>query len=163
MASAASAGDYLPGATVVSAKNSNAPAVTKGKVMKWDTSNDGYVTTSAAANELGPFAVCAVAAASGDINVTVVTAGRVFVTADGTIEPGDLVESSASTAGEVITYAETSIAATPTQANVQGAMREWRTVIGRYIGHVDEIANNTAKTDAADGDIICIALNVMNG
>lgn len=162
MTSAVEAGDYLTGAKLEYAKNSNAPAVSKGVVMKWDTTNDGFVKTSAAADELGPFAVCAAAAASGDTKVLVVTSGRVFVTADGTIEPGDLVESSSSTAGQVVTYAESSIAATPTQANVQAAMREWRTVIGRYIGHVDELNGSTAPTDAADGDIICIELNVAN-
>src|SRR5574341_1257495 len=110
---ALAAGDYFPNATLEYAKNSGAAAVTKGVLMKWDPTGDGYIITTADADETGPFAVCVKAAVSGDTRVLVATKGYVAVTADGIIEPNDLVQAASATAGQVIAWAANAIAATP--------------------------------------------------
>lgn len=153
------AGDYLPGAIIKYVKNGGASAVTKGVVMRQDTSNDGYSVESADASILGPFVVCVEAAASSATQVLVAMHGTVAVTADGTIEPYDVVQMSASTDGQVIAYAESTITATPTQADVQEAMREDARKVGTYVGK-EGTGDGVIVADAADGDVILVDLDL---
>lgn len=154
------AGDYVEGATLLVVKKATGATRTKGLVCKWDPSGDGMIEASAAVDQESQsgWAVTAANALSGDTTFTVVADGIVAVTADGTIEPGDPVMCSSSTAGQVVTYTARSITATPTQTDVEEARDEWATVVGTYLGHEDEVNSNSVPTDAADGDVIYIKL-----
>lgn len=155
------AGDYLesPRLEIKYVKNGGAAAVSKGVVMRWDPTNDGFSVETADSSILGPFAVCVEAAAASATQVLVCTHGTVAVTADGTIEPYDLVQMSSSTDGQVVAYVEATIDTTPTQADVQEAMREHRRIVGTYVGK-EGTGDGVIVADAADGDVILVDLDL---
>jgi len=96
---------------------------------------------------------------SGDDILFLKAGAEVYVTADGAIKPHANVMVSASTAGEVITYAVTAIDATPAQADVEAARDEFTKIVGVYLGHEGEgESEGKPVTDAADGDKIRIRL-----
>lgn len=144
------AGDYEPGALLLTMDN-NATAITKGKLLKADTTNGGVVLTTADASEEGPWYVAAETVTSTGQNVACVAGGTVWVTADGAIKVGNLVQAASATAGEVIAYVETAA------SDADSALQHKR-VVGRYLGHENEIARRAVATDAADGDIIAILM-----
>ncbi len=91
------------------------------------------------------------------INVAV-GGGEWYVKADGAIKPYAQVQMSGSTAGEVVTYASTTIDTTPAQADVVAARDEFKKIVGIYVGHEGEGLGGTVPTDAADGETIRIRL-----
>lgn len=108
------AGDYLPGAKLVSEKKATNAAPSIGDVLTVQSNVWATAPTSAA---LGPFRVAvgksgpSPAPVNADLTVSAVYAGIVYVTADGTINPGSLVTpNGASTAGRVVAYTPTSVA-----------------------------------------------------
>lgn len=80
---------YEPGATLAMVPKYTLNAVTKGKVLAWDTTENTYLLKPAAANLLGPFAVAVKSAATTDpIVLVTVPESMVYVEAGGTIKPG---------------------------------------------------------------------------
>lgn len=118
--------------------------ITRGDIMNraTGTTPDSYQTcpTSGA----GPFAFAmeTVTAAQAKSKISAITYDtEVYVTADGAIEPGAFVMTSATTAGQVIAW--TGNTAT-------------NRICGVYLGHGGEADGGVARTAAADGDIIKI-------
>lgn len=151
------AGDYFPGAHIERAKAGSTVAIAKGLLLKWDRSGDGWITTSAAADELGPFAVAVEAMATGGTQVTVCTRGYVAVTADEVLEPNDLVQASDSTAGQVDKFVTATIDAAATD-DIKRARDEDARKVGRYITDNEDLGDGVLAVDAADGDVVIIDL-----
>jgi len=147
------AGDYLPGAVLITGPKGTAAAIAQGDVVMCDTTNHVWVSVPAAAAQIGPFGVAAKAAATTDTTVSVVIEGRAYVTADGVIHPVHYVMNSASTIGRVIEWAS-DVSALGT-AGVNSLK-----VIGQYEGHETEGDQKTLPTNTAATDVVRIALGV---
>lgn len=162
------AGDYLQGAELISepkATSGGIATIAIGDVLSVDVTHVYRTAPTSAA--LGPFRVCVgktgpiPAPVVSDTTVSAVKKGVVYVTADGTINPGDLVTpNGVTTAGRVITYVATSVATgtTPNAGDVVAARDEFRRVCGTYLGHENEGGFSAPATAAAQGDIIRIEL-----
>lgn len=112
--------------------------ITRGHVCIQDTATtpDSWKTATAGVTA-GPFVICINAdAATADTHFTACVSGEVTVKADGAIEPGKYVMSSAATAGEVVVWDGTNASAK----------------VGVYLGD----KGNNAVEAAADGDVIRI-------
>ena len=138
-------------------------AILPGKVVKLTESTGVGAIAPASAGVKGPFGVVPrlyPVNVDADDTFTVITGGgEVYVKADGAIKPNSRVQCSASTAGEVVAYVVAAAGTTPTEAEVEAAGEAFNQVVGTYLGHVDEGSGLAAEaTDAADGDIIRIAL-----
>lgn len=141
---------------VLTVGKNNSAAIKAGDVCCPDTATnpDSYKTAPASAGVTGPFVVCV----NKDVATTTTSFAAAFpgsmvtVTADGAIEPGTEVECSSSTAGQVVAFTPTTVGTTFVQANVAAAQSDRLRVVGRYIGHEDEITGKTPATAAADGE-----------
>jgi len=147
------AGDYLPGATIITGPKGGAAAIAKGDVVMCDTTNHVWVSVPAVASQVGPFGVAAAAAATTDTTVSVVIEGRAWVTADGVIHPVHYVMNSASTVGRVIEWVSDVSAAGPAGVN---SLK----IIGQYEGHENEGTQKTLPTNSAATDLVRITLGV---
>lgn len=150
------AGDYFPGAKIRHVKQGTTTAIAKGLVTRWDQTNDGYTVESADASILGPFAVCVIASSAGATQFTACVKGEVAVTADGTIEPYDLVQMSSSTDGQVITFATATVDGAGTDV-IKAVRDNDARIVGQYIGK-EGTGDGVIVADASDGDVIMIDL-----
>jgi hypothetical protein len=120
-----------------------ATAITKGKLLVLDPTNDNYIVATAAATAAGRFVVAIKDAAAADTKILVAKKGPVSVTADGAIGPHNPVIKSATTAGEVIEGTAASVG-----------------IVGNYMGHTNGTEHDgEVVTAAADGEVIWIDLN----
>ncbi len=161
------AGDYLQGAQLASEIKSASDSTTKIGDVCTVQSNVWLTAGTSGSTAMGPFRVAVsgsgytTAGAStiqtADTSFTALVDGFVYVTADGTIQPGSLVTpSGASTGGRVVAYTATAIITTPLQADVQKARDEFKLACGVYEGHANEGSVAAVPTAAAQGDIIRI-------
>ena len=157
MGSTEYAGGYEPGAYILQLQKASSGAIARGVVVDLNTSTNVWRTapTSGAA---GKFGVCTKAAADGELVLDVCLKGVVYLTSDGTIQPGRRVIVSATTAGQVIQYAASTVGGTFSQAEVIAAGGDFNRVVGTYLGKVDENDGKNPPTAAADGDIIRVLL-----
>lgn len=164
-----SAGDYIQGAQLTSEVKSSSDSTTKIGDVCTVQSNVWATATTSGAGSKGPFRVAvsgsgytstgASTIQTTDTTFSALVDGFVYVTADGTIQPGALVTpAGASTAGRVIAYTATSVATgtTPAAGDVVAARDEYRLVCGVYEGHANEGSVNAPATAAAQGDVIRI-------
>jgi hypothetical protein len=162
-----SAGDYLPGALLTTEIKANNDSTLKIGDVCTVQSNVWTTAGTSGASAKGPFRVAVsgsgytTAGASTiqttDTSFSALVEGYVYVTADGTIQPGALVTpNGATTAGRVVAYVATTIPTTPLQADVQNARDEFRLACGVYEGHAGEGSVNAVPTAAAQGDVIRI-------
>jgi hypothetical protein len=154
-----SAGDYIQGAQLTTEIKSASDSTTKiGDVCSVQSTVWKTCPTSASQ---GPYRVAvsgsnytstgASTIQTADTSFSALVDGFVYVTADGVINPGDLVTPiGATTAGRVITYV---VNGAPTAAT---ASSEWRLPCGVYEGHANEGSVAAVPTAAAQGDIIRI-------
>jgi|SRR5215831_1879877 len=147
------AGDYLPGATIITGPKGGAAAIAKGDIVNLDSTNHVWVSVPAVAAQIGPFGVAAAAAATADTTVSVIVEGRAYVTADGVIRPVHYVMNSASTVGRAIEWVSDVSAAGPAGVN---SLK----VIGQYEGHENEGTQKTVPTNTAATDVVRITLGV---
>jgi len=147
------AGDYLPGATLITGPKGTSAAIAMGDVVMLDSTNHVWVSTPASAAQIGPFGVASRAAATADTTVSVIIEGRAYVTADGVIHPVHYVMNSASTVGRVIEWAS-DVSALGT-AGVNSLK-----VIGQYEGHETEGDQKTLPTNSAATDVVRVTLGV---
>ena len=163
-------GSLQPGAGhgVITVGKDAVNAISVGAVVVPDTSTapDAYKIAPASATVLGPFGVCVnKAAAAADTAFAMALPGSlVAVKAQGAIEVGKEVQCSASVAGSVAVFAQSTISASPTQPEVQNARDDRLRVVGRYICHDTgvEMSGKTPATAAADGDTIIILLGGLS-
>lgn len=161
-------GSVQPGAQVITVGKDGTNAIAVGSVCVPDTATtpDSYKIAPASAGNKGPFVVCVnkAAAAADRAFAAALPGSLVTVTADGAIEAGMEVQCSSSTAGQVVAFVAATIAATPTQANVQDAQADRLRVVGRYMGKENELTGKVpgqaygGSSAAADGDLIIIRL-----
>lgn len=159
MGSSVVTGDIISTTCVVEYLPKTSAAITKGDLVQY--SSTGFLTTAASANLQGPFAVAVETKAS---STTVVKAVRnkgamVYVTSDGTINPGNYVGNASGTAGRVIAFVAQTV--TNDTTGIKKARDEAKLIVGHYCGHVDEGNGDTdsaayavAPTNAAQGDVI---------
>lgn len=147
----------IPGSFPLRLNKATGITVTRGKVCKLDagTSPDSWVTTSAAADQYGPFVIPTETVGTGVLKFSTRGNDIWYLKADGAIEPGSPVQASASTAGEVVAFVETTIDATPGQAELQDAQDDRLRQIGICLGKADNW-NTGAPTAAADGDLVAV-------
>lgn len=157
-------GSVWPGGnmTVLSVGKAINAAIALGGVCVPDTgtSPDSYKIAPASAGNLGPFVVCVnKAAATTDPSFAAAFPGTIVaVKADGAIEVGKEVQCSSSTAGEVVVFAASDVTSSPTETTIEAALNDRLRVVGRYLGHENEITGKVPATAAADGDVILIKL-----
>ena len=137
-------------------------AISVGAVCVPDTGTnpDSYKIAPASAGNTGPFVVCVnKAAATTDPSFAAAFPGSVVtVKADGAIEPGMEVQCSSATAGEVVVFAASDVTSSPTETTIETALKDRQRVVGRYLGHENELTGKVPATAAADGDLIVINL-----
>jgi hypothetical protein len=131
-------GSVQPGAEVWTVGKDATNPISIGAVCVPDTATtpDSYKIAPAADGQAGPFVVCVnKAAAATDTAFAAAFPGSfVTVKAQGAIEVAKPVYTSATVAGSVSATAGTNA------------------VVGRYIGHENEITGKTPATAAADGE-----------
>jgi hypothetical protein len=119
----------------------------------------GYKQCPATTLQVGPFVVC--------VNKAAVAADRTFAAAfpgttvvmkaQGAIQVGAEVQNSATVSGAVMAFAGSAVA-TPTAAEVLAVQADRLRVVGRYLGHENEMTGGAPATDAADTDLVVIRL-----
>lgn len=153
------AGQYagLPGSFSIRLNKATGITVTRGVLCKKDTSTDpdSWVTTSAAADQYGPFAVPIETVGTGKLKFSARFNDVVYLTCDGVIEPGSAVQAATATAGQVITFTDATIAVTPTQTDVTEVMNERKRQVGICLGTA-ETWNTGAPAASADGDLVAV-------
>lgn len=159
MGSTEYAGGYEPGAYIVQLQKatSGGSAIIRGVIVDLNTSTNVW-RVAPTTGSAGKFGISTKAAADGDAVVDVCLKGVVYATADGTIQPGRRVIVSATTAGQVIQYAASTVGGTYAQAEVIAAGGDFNRVVGTYLSKVDEMDGKNPPTAAADGDIVRILL-----
>jgi hypothetical protein len=155
-----SAGDYFPGVRIRQLNKATAggtAVIARGDVL-WQNGANVFQTAAVSGNKF-PFAVCTRAPLATDSTVDGIWEAIVYVTADGVINPGNMVTpNGATTPGRVVQYVATSISTTPAQADVSSAEAEFRTVFGVYEGHENENSLNNPGTPSAQGDVIRVRM-----
>lgn len=158
MASTVAAGDTEQHCIVRYVKKHASNAQTKGKICTaaaglWDT---------AATSADGPFGVCTTSAGATDTVVEMCLWGLVWATADGSVNPSRPIQMSASTAGEFVDYAASTVANDTT--GIKAARDEFKQVIGMYLNEVDEGdgEGGTVQTAIADGGTGLVFLGKIN-
>jgi len=141
-------GSVQPGhQTVLSVAKDAVNPINAGDVCIRDTgiTPNGYKKATAAAGVTGPFVVCVNKnAAAADTAFSAAFPGTfVTVKAQGVIAPGSPVYASASAAGQV-------------------AAAGTGDIVGRYLGHENELTGKIPGTSAADGDLIVIRIGGTN-
>ena len=158
----ATAGDMAKTSGMWVISRNAAGTIVKGNVCQFDGSGDVLQEPTTQTGDRGNgFCVALEAGTSGN-NIRVVIGGYVYVVADGTIVPNNLVKASGSTAGEVIASEEPQDSTageantTEIQADIDSARDFYGKAVGRYLGHQLE---EDDPTDAANGDIVAIGLS----
>lgn len=155
MASPVSAGDIVGELCRVVTVKSTGATINQGDVVQYTST--GFQQAPASANLAGPFFVC-FKAITTQATVDVVEEGEVYVVADGTINPGNYVQTSSSTAGRVVAFAGRA-GYTADTVGIKNAAIDWQRVVGIYQGHVDEGApTGGTPTNAATADTIRMLL-----
>lgn len=122
-------------------------AITAGDICNIDTGTAPDSLRTAPTSGTAPFYGCTETAAIGTTGVSVCYDGEFVTTADGAIEPNQVVVSSATTAGRV------------TGRAAEAANR----VVGRYLRHIGEKSGAAnAPTPAAANEKIVIKLGAEN-
>ena len=158
----AAAGDLAKTAGAIVISSNAGGTISKGDLVYFDSSGDVLQgDTGQTGDRSGGFGVALEAGSSGN-NIRVVIGGYVYVVAGGTISSNNLVKGSAGTAGEVIvndypvnSTLNTIFAETEVEVDIDIARDFLGKCVGRYLGHQLQEEN---PTDAADNDIIAIAL-----
>jgi len=131
-------------------------AISVGAVCVPDTATtpDSYKIAPAAAPVPGPFVVCINrAAAAADTAFAAAFPGSVVtVKAQGAIEVGKEVQCSATVAGSVAAFVATTLTGAYVQADQIAAQTDRLRVVGRYLGHENELTGKVPATAAADGE-----------
>lgn len=129
------------------------------------SSPKSYKLCPATTLQVGPFVVCVnKAAAIADRTFAAAFPGTlVVVKAQGAIDVGAEVQNSATVAGSVMAWVATTQTASYVQADVIAGINDMRRIVGRYIGHENEMVGASATSPgpasaAADGDNIVIRL-----
>lgn len=155
----ATAGQFvgLPGSFPVRLNKATGITVTRGLVCKRDVSTDpdSWVTTSAAADQQGPFAIPVETVGTGKLKFSTRYNDVFYLTADGDIEPGSPVQAATATAGQVIAFADSEVTTTPTQSGVQAVQADRKRVIGICLGSADTW-NTGAPVKAVDGGLAAV-------
>lgn len=158
------AGQYagLPGSFSVRLNKATGITVTRGVLCKVDTGTnpDSWVTTSAAADQQGPFAVPVETVGTGKLKFSARYNDVVYLTADGTIEPGSPVQAATATAGQVIAFADSAVTTTPTQSDVQAVQADRKRVVGVALGSADTW-NTGAPAAATDGGLVAVFVPIQ--
>lgn len=154
----------LPGSFGVRLNKASGITITRGLVTKVDpsTNPDSYVTTSAAANQLGPFAIPVETVGTGKTKFSTRYNDVFYLRADGVIEPGSKVQAATATAGEVIAFAETTLGAAYSQAEQQNEQDDPKRVIGTCLGTA-ETWNTGSPLASADGDLVAVFVPAPGG
>jgi hypothetical protein len=158
VASTEYAGGYEPGAYILQLQKASSGAITRGVVVDVNTSTNVW-RTAPTTGSAGKYGVCTKTAADGDLVVDVCLKGVVYLTADGVIQPGRRVQVSATTAGQVIQFADATVGGTYAEAEVEAAGANWNRSVGTYLGHVDENDGKFPPTASADGEVIRVLLD----
>lgn len=147
----------LPGSFPVRLNKATGITVTRGVLCKRDTSTDpdSWVTTSAAADQYGPFAVPVETVTTGKTKFSTRYNDVFYLTADGDIEPGSPVQAATATAGQVIAFTDATIAVTPTQTDVTEVMNERKRIVGIALGSADTW-NTGSPVKATDGGLVAV-------
>lgn len=147
----------LPGSFPVRLNKATGITVTRGLLTKKDTSTDpdSYVTTSAAANQQGPFAVPVETVGTGKTKFSTRYNDVFYLTADGDIEPGSAVQAATSTAGQVIAFAGATVITTPTGTTVSEVQADRLRQVGICLGSADTW-NTGAPVKAVDGGLAAV-------
>lgn len=139
--------------------------ITAGSVCVRDTASTpkSYKQAPASAGNLGPFVVCVNrdAAATDRAFAAAFPGSLVTVKAQGAIDIGQEVQCSSSVSGAVAAFALTTLTGAYVQADQIAAQNDRLRVVGRYIGHENEMqgAGTTGPgSAAADGDLIVIRI-----
>jgi len=164
MASTVNLGDWVQGSerflvAELAKATSGGSAIGRGKVIGLNEATG--IWSAAATGFIGKTGICTHTNIDSDPQFTgLVGGGKGYVKADGVIKPHAPVQVPGATIGEVVQYVLSTVATTPTQANVQDARDAMRKIVGFYKGHADEGDGGTGRliTDAADGDTIKIEL-----
>lgn len=155
----ATAGQFvgLPGSFPVRLNKATGITVTRGLVCKRDVSTDpdSWVTTSAAADQQGPFAIPVETVGTGKLKFSTRYNDVFYLTADGDIEPGSPVQAATATAGQVIAFADSEVTTTPTQSGVQAVQADRKRVVGICLGSADTW-NTGAPVKAVDGGLAAV-------
>lgn len=136
MADATVAGDWEPGALIVQMRNNGAAKI-KGDVLSIDTATTPDSLKVSPIAGIKPFYICTKPAVATQPWVTVCIFGTVYLTAGATIEVGQNVMP---------------------DGVVPGRIKQWdgvaeTTIIGRYLGHLDEGDGKTPPTALLVGEI----------
>ncbi|HTH22480.1 MAG TPA: hypothetical protein VL854_09710 [Nitrososphaeraceae archaeon] len=147
----------LPGSFPVRLNKATGITVTRGKVTKKDASTDpdSWVQASAAANQQGPFAIPVATVGTGKLRFSTRYNDVFYLMADADIEPGSPVQCATATSGDVITFADSSVAVTPTQTDVAAVQADRKRVIGICLGSADTW-NTGAPVKATDGNLAAV-------
>ena len=129
--------------------------VTRGVLCKKDASTDpdSWVTTSAAADQQGPFAVPVETVGTGKLKFSTRYNDVFYLTADGDIEPSSRVQ--AATAGQVIAFVDASVGASPTETDVEAVQADRKRQVGICLGSADTW-NTGAPVKAVDGGLAAV-------
>lgn len=153
-----SAGNYEPGSLILMEKKHTGAAITKGDVLSIDATSHGWKTCPVTANTFGPYAIATKSYSSAVTISEVLTDGIAYVVADGSIQVGDFVMPSGTTAGQVIAYVPANIGAAYAEATAEAATQDFNHIVGRYIGEPDANDGKTVAVPADDGDLIRIVV-----
>jgi hypothetical protein len=125
--------------------------ITRGDICVKDTATtpDSYKVNAAGAAISGPFYICTQNAASAETKVSLAVGGMWLVLGDDTIEPGDQVMLSTSTAGHVMK--STAVTTVPIGEGV----------VGVSLGFADT-AGTGAATASVAGDLLVVDLDAGN-
>lgn len=147
----------LPGSFPVRLNKATGITVTRGVLCKKDASTDpdSWVTTSAAADQQGPFAVPVETVGTGKLKFSTRYNDVFYLTADGDIEPGSPVQAATATAGQVIAFVDASVGASPTETDVEAVQADRKRQVGICLGSADTW-NTGAPVKAVDGGLAAV-------
>lgn len=155
----AAAGQFagLPGAIPQRLNKATATVVTKGVLCRLDRTTDPYtwIPTVADADEQGPFCVPVATVGAGPLEFSTRWNEVFYLVADGDIQPGQGVQASPSTVGQVIAFAASAVTATPDNAEVLAAQDDVKRMVGVCLGTADTW-NTGAPVKAVDGNLVAI-------
>jgi hypothetical protein len=147
----------LPGAITQRLNKASATVITKGILARLDRTTDPYswIPTVADADEQGPFCVPVETKGAGTLEFSTRWNDVFYLTADGVIQPGQGVQASTATVGQVVAMVETTIDQTPGQAELVAAQDDSKRLVGVCLGKADNW-NTGAPTKCADGDLVAV-------
>lgn len=147
----------IPGSRSKRLNKASGITITRGLLVKPDTSTapDSYVSAAAAVNQFGPLYMPVETKGAGTTEFSVRVNDVCYLTADGVIDPGQKVQASTTTAGQVVAFVPSTVSATPTQAEVQNVRDDRTRQVGICLGTADTYDTGSPAA-AADGDIVAV-------